>query len=73
MFKTGTAVLLDNTRAVSVFERLHKRTCLACSGSQSGHSMRFILPAREESLRITEIKAKGMVKVVNERKSRDLH
>lgn len=71
MFKTGTAVLLISTRAVSVFKQLHKRTCLACSGSQSGHRMRFILPARGESLRITEIKAKEMVKVLNEGKSRD--
>ena len=55
-------MLLDNTRAVSVFEHLHKRTCLACSGSQSGHRKRFILPTREESLRITESKVKEMLK-----------
>ena len=65
MFKTGTAVLLDNTGVVSVFKQLHKRTCLACSGSQSGHRMRFVLPARRKSLRITEIKVKEMVKVLN--------
>ena len=71
MFRTGTAVLLDNTRAVSVFEQLLNVPVFACSGSQSGHRMRFTLPAREESLRITEIKAKEMVKVLNEGKSRD--